>query len=611
MSAPRHAPFFRKSVSVRSKIMASLIALSASIAILISVTSYNLAASKVKAISLQLSESNTATAVSELNARLDDVHTWSGRFASIKELQTLLADRTYPTDSSASLSATLQGRVMAMMAEASSAGPELEFVSIYLQNGYSHSSLSGYTLPFSDYDSCLRYFDLWETAANETYTNAAWALCWTELDGKDCSVLVYLRFLYQPVTLQKLGVTVFAVNEDWLAEAYMPFAEQACLVDPDGVLLSASGDRTRIGTVSQSSPAIRSFQSQRASSSVFRDEAGRERIVSYQQLSPMNAFLVVPFDLYEGINAKGMREFLLSAVAIVLGALVVTALLSYYISRRLTQQVSILTDFTKQVEHGQTNLRYEPSSSDEIAYLGNQINLMLDQLQSAAAQKEASLRENQQLELQLNQIQINPHLLYNTLDSVLWVLHQNRMEDATELLASLSEFFKISLSRGRDKIALSNELQLVQHYLNIQRLARQQDIQLRLEIEQPLFAYPILKLSIQPLVENAVVHGFAGYRDDGCIQIRAYETESGTQIDVTDNGIGLLPEETASINQILSLSTLPDDFHHFGLFNINRRIVQAYGPAYGIQIQSETGAYTTASIRLPRLNESERIESNV
>lgn len=604
MHFPRRRSASRRPMSIRNKIMMSLIVLSGFIAILISVISYNMAARKVREISLQLSESNTAAAVSELNGRLSDVHTWSGHFFAIDELQMLLLSDHYPYNADdIALAWTLQGRIMSMITEASAAGPDFEFVSIHMTNGYSHISQTDYTLPFSDYSSCLAYFGLSQSAALETYTNPAWLLCRVSGFGKERSMLVYIRFLYRPVTLQKLGVMVFGINEDWLAEAYMPFAEEACVVNSNGILLSASGDSSRIGTTSQSASAIRGLKSLKTTSSVFLDENRKERMVSYQQLSPMNAFLIVPFDLYEGINARGMRTFLLSAVAVVLSALAVTAFLSYFLSQSLTKEVSALTDFTKKVESGQTELRYATSGTDEIAYLGNQINLMLDQLRSAAAQKEAGLRENQQLELQLNQIQINPHLLYNTLDSVLWVLHQKRVGDAEELLASLSEFFKISLSRGREKIALRNELNLVQHYLNIQRLARQQDIRLHLDITPELYQYPIPKLTIQPLVENAVVHGFSGYRDDGSIDIRAHMTDHCVQIDITDNGIGLLPEEAASLNMILSRSTLPDDFHHFGLFNINRRIAQAYGPEYGLQIESETGTYTTVSIRLPRQDE--------
>ena len=279
--------------------------------------------------------------------------------------------------------------------------------------------------------------------------------------------------------------------------------------------------------------------------------------------------------------------------------LIVTAILSYLLSHGLSRSVLELTEFTKSVEHGETGLRYETRGQDEVAYLGCQINEMLDQLQIAAEHREAGLKANQELELQLNQIQINPHLLYNTLDSVLWVLQQERTSDASSLIASMSEFFKISLSKGQMRIPLSHELNLIQHYLSIQRLARQKEIRIEIEIEESLKQAEIIKLTLQPLVENAVVHGFSGYRDDGLIRISAERIENRLMVCLSDNGIGMLPEEVEELNHILQLPSLPENFHHFGLFNINRRIVQAFGKDYGMKIESEVGEYTMVRMTVP------------
>ncbi len=598
----------KRFISVRYKFLLSLIALSTFIAIVLSVISYRMAESKVREISLQLAQSNTSTAVSELDAYLGEIHQWSGRFAAIDELRALAGQNSYAEEmpggdagTYASPSKLVPARVQVMISDAAANNVDFDFVSIYLANGYSYLSRNTYRLPFDDYDSCLSCLGEANASVNEDYSSPIWLLCSVNTGDEDTTTLAYVRFIYQSVTMNKLGVMVFGINEERLAESYSRFAEQAYLIDTDGIILSAAGNRDKIGMVSQSTSAIESFHTQKVFSSFYRDDSRKERMVTYQQLSRLNAFLIVPFDIYEGINAKEMRSFMISAVWIVLAAIAVAALLAYPMSRGLSKRISDLTIFAKKVEDGQTQLRCSMRGADEVPYLANQINRMLDQLQQAAAQREAGMRENQQLELQLNQIQINPHLLYNTLDSVLWVLHQNRVEDASELLAALSGFFKISLSRGHDKIPFANELQLVQHYLDIQRLARQQNIQLKLDIDDKLYEYPILKLSVQPLVENAVVHGFAGYRDDGCIDIRAGETEDCMQIEVTDNGIGLLPEEVEAVNQTMMLSGLPDGARHFAMFNINRRIIQAYGAGYGISIQSEVSVGTTVTMRLPRM----------
>lgn len=598
--------------SIRTRILCSLLILSLIMVLSTSIISFNLASGKVKDVSLRLSESNTSSAAAELDAYMQSVHDWSTKFTQIPEIQELLLLQGYYPLSHTGLSQGISQKVMAMKAEAATYGPEFEFVSVFMENDYSHISQLRTELPFFDYQSCLEYFSLTEAGNSHTYISPSWLLC--ALQGGRI-MLVYVRFLYHPVDLSKRGLMVFGINERWLSNSYATYAQDACIMSADGILYSDSGNAGRIGTSTYTTQTLqKTIQlafAQEASSVVFEDEAGEERIISYKQLSAMNAFLIVPFDLYEGISSSEMHSFLRSVIIMGVLCMIATVVLSVLIARGLTRPIVSLTKFTRQVETGETALRHSVKGSDEVAYLGHQINDMLDQLALAAEQREEGLKANQALELQLNQMQINPHLLYNTLDSVLWVLQQERTADATELIASLSEFFKISLSKGRARIALKDELILIQHYLTIQRLARLTDIQLQLDIAPELENYPLIKLSLQPLVENAVIHGFTGYRSDGIVTISARRDGNDILICVTDNGIGFLPEGIANMNRIFSLTTLPEDFHHFGLFNINRRISQAYGQPYGLTIDSEIGVYSTVTMRLPYISPEKERDQNV
>lgn len=607
-----HHPFGLKFFSLRNtpirmRILCSLLILSLIITLSTSLISFNLASDKIKDVSLRLSERNANSAVAELDSYLQSIQSWSVRFSQIEELQSLLTLSIYLPDSHRNLSQGISKAFMTLQADASANGPEFEAISLFLTNGYTHTSSSQSSLPFSDYQACLDYFQLHE-ATEDTYTGPKWRLCTLE-DGK--TVLVYLRFLYQPIDLTKLGIMVFAISEKWLSTSYTSYATDACIMAMDGVLYSASGNPDRIGStfdVTRNIRGIISLSSSRNSSSVlYTTEQGENKIASYKQLSTINAFLIVPFDLYEGISASEMNSFLHSTILMGMLCILVTTILSILISRGITHPILSLTDFVRKIEAGETKLRHPANGPDEVAYLGQQLNGMLDQLEFASIQREEELRANQALAMQLNQIQINPHLLYNTLDSVLWVLQQGRTADATELIASLSEFFKISLSKGQDQIPLKNELELIRHYLTIQRLARLIDIRLELDIEPGLEDYSLIKLSIQPLVENAIIHGFSGYRNDGLITIQAREEQDCVCIHVTDNGIGFLPDEISEIQHILSLTVLPKDFHHFGLFNINRRIVQTYGPQYGLQLDSEIGVYSTVTMRLAKSAKKEKV----
>lgn len=583
---------------IRTRIMLSLISLSLAMIIYVGFTSYRLASEKVTEVSLRLSESYTNSATTALNKALMEVRSWSLQFLSLPQLQDAIYGNGTVQNSS-----KLQRNAALLMASAEAHGPKMEFVSLLSADDSFSVFLSDYQLPFSDYASCIDYFSQQDEKMLYDYTSPRWLLCAAEGKQGSRNILVFLRFIYQPVGMEKMGVMVFGISEDWLSNVYTTYAEDAFIITKDGVFFSSGGNERLVGKAFQQNEAmleaIRSEGAKEAASVQYKEENGREQIVSYQQLSNTHAYLVVPFDLYEGISAQEMNAFLRSVILMGAIGLLTTAVLSWLVANRLSRSIAELTGFTKRVERGETSLRYEPVGYDEVAYLGKQINNMLDQLQTAAQQREEDLRANQELELQLNQMQINPHLLYNSLDALLWVQGQGRLQDAWDLTVSLSEFFKTTLSRGRTKIPLYKELELIHHYINIQRMARQKQYSVEFDIAPELKALPVIKLTIQPLIENSVIHGFAGYRDNGTIRISAARSGDYVDILVTDNGIGMLPEEVVKINNIMQRTILPDDFQHFGLFNINRRIVQAYGQGCGLCIESEISVYSTIRMRIP------------
>lgn len=611
---------FHMPMRIQSKIMLSLLAVALIMILYTSIVSFQLASDKVKEVSLRLSESNTASAVSALNNSLNDVHELSVQFINIQALQSVARSqdlRTIPDDLFVSYQEEIAQAVLMLKANAAAYGygPKFEFISVQMKNGYSYTSQFDDVLPFSDYETCIQYFSDQNKKSAYDYTSPQWLLCQVGGDAGNKSVLTYLRFLYRPVTLEKLGVIVFGISEEWVSETYLPYEQDACLMTKSGILYSASGDSSLIGTpYNQNASLLHAIQEKStsaASSIAYEGGSGKPQIASYQQLTAMQAYLIVPFDLYEGISSKEMRSFLNAVIIMGVFGLAATAVLSHLLSYGLSKSVVTLTDFTKSVERGETSLRYQPHGQDEIAYLGQQINDMLDQLQIAADQREADLKANQELELQLNQIQINPHLLYNTLDSALWILQCGRTSDVSMLIASMSEFLKISLSKGEMRIPLSHELDLIRHYLNIQKIARQKNIRLEIEMDEALSRAEIIKLTLQPLVENSIVHGFSGYRDDGAIRIHVQRCGDDMLIRISDNGIGMLPEEVDTLNHILQLPSLPTYFHHFGMFNVNRRIVQAFGQRYGIKIESEVGEHTTIDIVVPYSQSKSQEELNV
>ena len=591
--------------NIRNKIMISLVILTILMMLYTSFISYQLASDQIIDVNLRLSESNTSSAVSALDKELAKISDWSVQFVSIPEMQTL-AKESASFSHEDTLMDSLEEQIISLRSSASAADISFASISVFLKNGYSHSTYSNYTLPFDTYDHCIEYFQSDHLSLSDRYTTPQWLLCTVDKNGKSVPLLFFLRFIYQPGTLEKLGVIAFGFEESWFSGLYDSYAPDARIVTKDGIIYSASGKNDLIGTYYQESDNLLQLLRSKSSNSTansfsYKVSSNEEAIISFQSLREMRAYMVVPFDYYEEISTSEGHRYIQSTFIMFIVGLIIACCLSYIISHSISRSISSLTNFIKRVEQGESQLRYDPQGVDEISYLGKQFNTVLDKLQASAQQRENDLKANQALELQLNQLLINPHLLYNTLDSALWLISQDDSESATSLIQSMSEFFKLSLSHGNTKIPLKKELLLITHYLSIQKLARQKDIHIEFDIDENLYLHPMIKLTLQPLVENAVVHGFSGYRDDGTIQISAKRNENSVDITVRDNGIGMLPEEVEEINRVLQLPMLPNDYPHFGLFNINRRIIQTFGDQYGLSIHSEVSSHTAITMHLPYL----------
>ncbi len=581
--------------TLRSKILISLFMISLLIASFTAAFSYNFASEKVRNISMQLSEQNVASAGDAVMEYLNDLEALTNELMQSDSLKRFASATTAASGADSHMISAASTQIMGRPGSSAS----FDFVGIYLSNGYSYRTQDIVTLPFFDYQSCISFLSETDTAlSSEAYISSHW----TTLSASDGKVyLLYLRYIYEPITMNKLGVVVFGLNAEQISQVYSAYVSGGFLMKTDGMVIAKSSSKwfddvypeilKNLDRMDQRHSTLKSL--------TYLDNANNERILSYYSLWPIDSYLVIPFEFYESNFNQEIVDYGQSVLWMTGLVIAFSIVLAPLLARGLTHSITDLLDFTQKVEYGNTGLRYVPHSHDEINYLGTKINDMLDQIQLLAAQREDNLMANHLMEIQLMQQQINPHLLYNTLDSLLWVLQNERFDDASDLVSALSEFFKISLSRGRDIIELQNELSLIRHYLTIQRLARQQNITLNCLIDPELEHYPIFKLTLQPLVENAIIHGFTGYRDDGCITIRAFIESNTVMICVKDNGIGMTEDEVTNTNESIRKYPRDTSFNHFGLYNINRRIVQSYGESFGLSVRSEVSEYTEVMLKLP------------
>jgi len=226
------------------------------------------------------------------------------------------------------------------------------------------------------------------------------------------------------------------------------------------------------------------------------------------------------------------------------------------------------------------------------------MNTMIDKINELLEQVTKEQVRLRKAEFELLQSQINPHFLYNTLDAIVWLTESGEQDKVVSMVGSLSEFFRTSLNKGKDIVTIKEDLQHVRSYLEIQQVRYQDILQYDISVPQEMEQYRIPKITIQPLVENALYHGIKNKRGMGIIRISGMMNENGLLLQVEDDGIGMVPERLEQINDAIKRRTSAGK-GIYGLYNVNERIRLNFGEEYGVTVDSTYGEGTRVTVLLP------------
>ena len=288
-------------------------------------------------------------------------------------------------------------------------------------------------------------------------------------------------------------------------------------------------------------------------------------------------------------------KFLIMGMTVLLGmTLIVLMRRSFRLTGGIIQPVTEMLNKVKKVGRG--NFAVEPiiAEIEEINELDQGINKMAHRICGLLENVRQEKEMQHMTELQLIQAQVNPHFLYNTLDTIVWLIEGGMTEDAVDMISSLSVFFRTSLSKGNDIIPLCEEKRHTLSYLEIQQFRYRDILEFELSIPEKLDEVQVPKLSIQPLAENALYHGIKNRRGKGKITITGREEADAIILTVTDNGQGMTPERLYEVQEAIRTGKRAG----FGLAAVAERIALYYGSGYGIRISSEEGKGTTVELRL-------------
>ncbi len=323
---------------------------------------------------------------------------------------------------------------------------------------------------------------------------------------------------------------------------------------------------------------------------------GDKRVVIVKTLGYTGWKLVSVTPIKEFSMNLNQIKFFTVLIAVITVMIILVA--NDIISARVTDPIIKLEKSIKYIENGNLDKDIYIGGTHEIRHLGKTITSMVTQLKNLMDEMVIEQKEKRKSELDALQAQINPHFLYNTMDSVVWMIESKRYQEAISMIKSLASLFRISLSKGKNVISIKDEILHAKYYMDIQIVRYKNKFQVIYQIDPEIENYSTIKLIVQPLLENAIYYGVEHMDGEGEIILKGYFDKEDICIEVSDNGMGI-PKEN-----IPFLLTDDTRVHKrgsgIGLCNINQRIHLYFKGNYGLEIESELDEGTTVRIRLPK-----------
>ena len=314
-----------------------------------------------------------------------------------------------------------------------------------------------------------------------------------------------------------------------------------------------------------------------------------------------SSWRVVGVSFVDELVNRSVREMI--GISAGLAGLVLAAALltSWILSRMLSRPLRGLASAMERFERDADHFSYRPvRGTREVRELSQSFGhmvLRIQQLMSTVRQEEINLRKT---ELKALQAQINPHFLYNTLDSIAWMCERGRNADAVNMVHALARLFRISISRGHELIPIAKEIEHAESYLQIQKYRYKNQFTYEFDVDPECLDYYCNKITLQPIIENSINHGLDLLVEEGRIQVEVLQDGEDILFRVRDNGVGMSQEQVDAI-----LEQDPEDRTGIGIRNVNDRLRIYFGAPYGLRITSELDVGTCVEIRMPKVKEGE------
>lgn len=385
-----------------------------------------------------------------------------------------------------------------------------------------------------------------------------------------------------------LGYLTIFVDEAYVQSLYSPEENDdynMFLLSYDDTLLSTSNGSQLYGN----GPV--SIEQLNHSTDFISD---RDNYYIYKQYAPLQCYFVKEISKSVIRDTINYMELFMMTIGAVLIA--VTVFISILIARHLTYDIFRLSNAAEQIRNGNWDVRIECTSHDEIGRLAQKFNSMIEEIEYTTNRLMAEQQSKREYQLELLNQQINPHFLYNTLDNVCSLAKLGYLDELTSLVSNLSSFYRGVLSKGSHIISLKRELNIAASYLKIMQTRYYNTFSFRIDIPEELMENSILRLTLQPILENAIYHGFKDHLPGGEILISSEVIQNTVYLYVEDNGTGMEPELAATL---LTDTGASGSKEGFAIRNVHNRLELYYGTGYGLKVESQLGQGTRITVTVP------------
>lgn len=336
-----------------------------------------------------------------------------------------------------------------------------------------------------------------------------------------------------------------------------------------------------------------------AGNSVFNYEMeGTTYLVSFAPIEGVDWFVVgiIPFSY---INSDS-KELIVGAVLIGIGCFIIAILLAYVFSASILAPLGRLRKAMDRARQGDLSVVIADPYDDEIGHVTQHFNHMLMEIKNLMQHIGSKEKQKRLIELKVLQAQINPHFLSNTLNTVKFLAKAQKAENIESITTSLIQLFHMTIGKGEDLITIGEEMEYIINYINIQEYRYLNKFKINYDLEPEILKCKIPRLLLQPVVENALIHGIGQIEGQGMVVIKGFLYGKDIKMIVTDNGVGIPPEK---LEILLKLNSQKDCLSGIGIANVAERIKLYFGEQYGVSIESIPGLYTTVEMTVPAIKQ--------